>query len=107
MLKNGGGNKTQQSNTDNSTKIKEFMDINTNKYETVPVTKRENYLSCNKIIDKNEFIKKIKEIEDLDFSEEINKKKYTFFLQRKTLKILFKAIFFLLLKIKLRKDLIL
>ena len=107
LLKNGGGNKTQQSNTDNSTKIKEFMDINTNKYETLPVLKKENYLSCNKIIDKNEFIKKIKEIEDLDFSEEINKKKYTFFLQRKTLKILFKAIFFLLLKIKLRKDLIL
>ena len=66
-----------------------------------------NSHSCNKIIDKNEFIKKIKEIEDLDFSEEINKKKYTFFLQRKTLKILFKAIFFLLLKIEMRKELIL
>ena len=107
LLKNWGGNKTQQSNTDISTKIKEFMDINTNKYETLPVLKRENYLSCNKIIDKKEFIKKIKEIEDLDFSEEINKKKYTFFLQRKTLKILFKAIFFLLLKIEMRKELIL
>jgi len=94
LLKNGGGNKTQQSNTDNSTKIKEFMDINTNKYETVPVTKRENYLSCNKIIDKNEFIKKIKEIEDLDFSEEINKKKYTFFSAKENIKNIIQGNFF-------------
>jgi hypothetical protein len=94
LLKNGGGNKTQQSNTDNSTKIKEFMDINTNKYETVPVAKRENYLSCNKIIDKNEFIKKIKEIEDLDFSEEIYKKKYTFFSAKENIKNIIQGNFF-------------
>ena len=94
LLKNGGGNKTQQSNTDNSTKIKEFMDINTNKYETVPVAERENYLSCNKIIDKNEFIKKIKEIEDLDFSEEINKKKYTFFSAKENIKNIIQGNFF-------------
>jgi hypothetical protein len=94
LLKNGGSNKTQQSNTDNSTKIKEFMDINTNKYETVPVAERENYLSCNKIIDKNEFIKKIKEIEDLDFSEEINKKKYTFFSAKENIKNIIQGNFF-------------
>ena len=94
LLKNGGGNKTQQSNTDISTKIKEFMDINTNKYETLPVLKRENYLSCNKIIDKNEFIKKIKEIEDLDFSEEINKKKYTFFSAKENIKNIIQGNFF-------------
>ena len=94
LLKNGGGNKTQQSNTDNSTKIKEFMDISTNKYETLPVLKRENYLSCNKIIDKNEFIKKIKEIEDLDFSEEINKKKYTFFSAKENIKNIIQGNFF-------------
>ena len=94
LLKNGGGNKTQQSNTDNSTKIKEFMDISTNKYETLPVLKRENYLCCNKIIDKNEFIKKIKEIEDLDFSEEINKKKYTFFSAKENIKNIIQGNFF-------------
>ena len=94
LLKNGGGNKTQQSNTDNSTKIKEFMDISTKKYETVPVTKKENYLSCNKIIDKNEFIKKIKQIEDLDFSEEINKKKYTFFSAKENIKNIIQGNFF-------------
>ena len=93
-MKNGGGNKTQQSNTDNSTKIKEFMDISTNKYETLPVLKKENYLSCNKIIDKNEFIKKIKEIEDLDFSEEINKKKYTFFSAKENIKNIIQGNFF-------------